>query len=168
MEVRRLRADEADRWRELRLRALKDAPEAFSTTYAEALARSDGAWSEITALFAAGNDRVMFVAEATERLIGCAGAFVEDGAPVVVSMWVEPDHRGRRVGAELLRAIAAWARQRDHSRLRLWVVSDNRAAIALYEREGFRRTGGTQPMPRDHSVVELEMITKLSPPDASE
>ncbi len=168
MEVRRLRADEADRWRELRLRALKDAPEAFSTTHAEALARSDGAWSEITVLFAAGNDRVMFVAEAGGRLIGCAGAFVEDCAPVVVSMWVQPEHRRTGVAADLLRTVGRWARERGHSTLRLWVVSDNRAAIALYERERFRRTGGTQPMPRDHSVVELEMITELSPPDASE
>ena len=163
MEVRRLRADEADRWKELRLRALKDAPEAFSTTHAEALARSDEFWTNQAMLYATGSDRAMLVVQAGVRLVGCAGAFVENGVPTIVSMWVEPERRGRRVGAELLGAVARWSRERGYSRLRLWVVSDNYSAIALYEREGFRRTGGTQPMPRDPLIVEIEMVTDLEP-----
>ena len=57
--------------------------------------------------------------------------------------------------------MAGWARERGHYRLRLWVVRDNRAAIALYERVGFRRTGRTQPLPRSSAVVEEEFVTDL-------
>lgn len=167
MYVRRLRPEQAHSWRELRLRALKEAPHAFGSTYEEERRRAAGLWEERTAAFAAGLERVMFVAEVAGRLVGCAGAMTEDGEPYVISMWVEPAHRGRRLGEELLAAVAGWARGRGHGRLRLWVVRENRAAIALYERVGFRRTGRTQPLPHSSDVVEEEFVTdltELSPP----
>lgn len=161
MYVRRLRAEEAHSWRELRLRALKEAPHAFGSTYKEERRRAAGLWEERTAAFAAGLERVMFVAEVGERLVGCAGAMTEDGEPYVISMWVEPAQRGRRLGAELLATVAGWAGERGHDRLRLWVVRENRAAIALYERVGFRRTGRTQPLRRNSAVVEEEFVIDL-------
>ncbi len=45
MEIRRLRVDEADSWRNIRLRMLQDAPSAFGTTYAEALATPAEEWA---------------------------------------------------------------------------------------------------------------------------
>ena len=42
INIRELAASEWREYRDLRLRALKDSPDAFSATYADAQARSDG------------------------------------------------------------------------------------------------------------------------------
>ena len=45
-EIRRVRADEWEALRDLRLRALADSPHAFATTLAEAERRSEAEWRE--------------------------------------------------------------------------------------------------------------------------
>jgi [ribosomal protein S18]-alanine N-acetyltransferase len=52
---------------------------------------------------------------------------------------VAPKYRGRGVGAGLLVAAEAAARQRGCRELRLEVRQDNAAAMALYESAGYRR-----------------------------
>src|SRR5699024_5249085 len=90
-------------WRELRLRALEDAPEAFASTLAEVLERdTEEHWrAGVTA------PMVPFVAE----LDGAPAAmgrlmWPEDhDAPVeLISVWVAPEHRGRGVGGALVTA----------------------------------------------------------------
>ena len=51
---------------------------------------------------------------------------------------VAPSARGRGVGARLLEHIAQAAAARGCARLSLEVREDNRAAIALYRKQGFR------------------------------
>ena len=59
----------------------------------------------------------------------------------VARLFVSPRGRGRGIGAALLDRAGAWAEERG-GRLELEVVADERShAIALYEREGWRRTG---------------------------
>ena len=162
MHVRRLRAGEFGRWRRLRLAALGDAPLAFGSTFDREQHQPISVWKERTAAFAAGNQRVMFVAEDGGRWIGCAGAVVEGGAPYVISMWVNPAERGRRIGVGLMRAVVGWAIEGGHRRLLLWVTAGNRPALKLYERLGFQRTGRSQPLPHTPSVLELEYVADLA------
>ena len=59
----------------------------------------------------------------------------------VARLFVAPGTRGQGLGAALLDLAGGWAEERG-SRLALEVVADERShAIALYEREGWRRTG---------------------------
>lgn len=59
----------------------------------------------------------------------------------VSRLFVPPPGRGGGLGAELLGAARGWAAERGR-RLVLEVVADERShAIALYAREGWRRTG---------------------------
>jgi len=61
--VRSLRASEFEAWRELRLRALKESPEAFGSSHEVEISRPLPVWRARTAEVAAGGDQVMFVAE---------------------------------------------------------------------------------------------------------
>ena len=54
---------------------------------------------------------------------------------------VDPDWRGQGIGSALLEALAAEARARGYSRLRLDVADQNPRARALYERLGFGAVG---------------------------
>jgi putative acetyltransferase len=54
-------------------------------------------------------------------------------------MYVHPTHRRQGLGQRLLQHLETYARQRDIPRLRLETGIHQQAAIALYQRMGFRR-----------------------------
>jgi GNAT superfamily N-acetyltransferase len=164
MQLRRIRANEAVAWREIRLRALKDSPRTFGSSYAEEVVRTPEAWAESTRRMAAGETIVMFVAEAAGGLVGMAGAYLDpdDGSlPHLISMWVAPEARRGGVGRALVEMVVGWARDGGHPSIRLFVVAENETAANLYRRCGFLPTGRTIPLPRDHTVIEEEMRQAL-------
>lgn len=167
MCIRPLREDEWSSWRDLRLAVLHEAPDVFGSSYEEERTIPDSEWQQRTAAFAAGGDRVMFVVEENGRWTGCAGGVVDwDGTPFVISVWVEPGRRGRRIGEALVEAVADWARRRGHRQIKLLVAHGNAPALALYERIGFRRTGATLPLRNKPAVIQDEMIRELQPEDS--
>jgi len=68
----------------------------------------------------------------------------------VLGMGVAASHRGRGLGAALLRATLDAATASGIRRVELVVRADNAAAIALYERHGFEHEGRL----RDYMVVD--------------
>ena len=162
MVVRRVRSDESPRLRALRLRALADVPSAFGLTLAREEAFPDEVWQERAAGGAAGVDRVTYIAEDGDRWIGMATGLMDAGRRLdLVGMFVEPEARGREVGASLVQSIAAWARGRGATQLHLWVTTTNEPALRLYRRVGFRPTGSTQPLDHTPSLQEIEMVRDL-------
>ena len=161
MEVRRLRADEWERWREWRLTALQEAPYAFGTTYAEAAAYPEEQWRERVTLMATSDDNAMFLAEDGGAWLASSGCYVEDGVPNVFGVWTHPDHRGRGAARHAVEHAVAWARERGHDEIRLYVTDTNTTAIRLYERLGFAPNGTKQPLPSDPSLMESEYALRL-------
>jgi GNAT superfamily N-acetyltransferase len=161
VEIRRVTAAEWRALRDVRLRALADAPGAFGTTHEEAVARPDDWWREWAARSAESDGQSMVLAWDGEEPIGLAGVFATDGgAWQVISMWVEPRARGKRVGHALLDAVVAWARRRDPERtIRLSGTDGNEGARQLYERYGFADTGVSEPLRSNSSLTirELEL-----------
>jgi len=138
ISVRKVRAAEWPLWRELRLAALAEAPDAFTARLDDWRRGGEQAWRERFGLPGACN----IVAERDGRPVGMArGVPDEDGGAWVHSVWVAPDVRGLGVGARLLGAIERWARARGSVTLRLAVLEHNERAIAAYRRQGFTRTG---------------------------
>lgn len=84
---------------------------------------------------------VVLVAVDAAELLGKALVFFRQHSDVarLYSIAVAQHARGRGVAKALLEAAAAAARRRGCQRLRLEVRQDNVAAIALYERLGYRR-----------------------------
>jgi GNAT superfamily N-acetyltransferase len=146
MEIRAVRPEEAALLRDVRLRALADAPEAFLTTLDEALAYPEQVWRERAAT---QPGRVTFIAEepGSDRWWGMVGGLLEtlqaDEPPAVylVGMWVDPARRGTGLGQALVQAVLDWATAQGVGRVELDVVETNAPAITLYERRGFRPTG---------------------------
>jgi GNAT superfamily N-acetyltransferase len=166
LTVRRIRPDEGDVLRDVRLAGLGDSPSAFASTHAAESALPASHWSQRAADTAGGTDSAIFLAVDGEQTIGIVGAFrTELGSPIVRlgAMWTAPAHRGRGVGRRLVGAVREWAGRCDASEVELWVTDGNVAALALYESTGFTVTGEHQPLPSDPSFT-VRRMTRLQQP----
>ena len=103
--VRAVRAGEGPRLRELRMRALADAPEAFGSTLEHESQQPEEHWSEL----AGGGEEVgVYVAIDEESWIGMAAGHWfarERGVVQLWGMWVEPARRGERIGERLAASV---------------------------------------------------------------
>ena len=88
-----------------------------------------------------GTSVSVLVAEADGRFVGSALVFQRRGSRRARLYSIAIDHhaRGMGVGAALLRAAEAAARDNGRDRLYLEVREDNGAAIAMYESRGYVR-----------------------------
>lgn len=144
MEIRPVAPGEGALLREFRLRAVRDAPEAFYFPLAAEEQLTADHWERWATGGADTADRVMFVAVAGGEWLGMAGCSLRaDDSDVLdaTGMWVTPSARGQRIGELLIDAIVAWGRNRDAVRMEFAVTESNAVAIRLYRRLGFEPTG---------------------------
>lgn len=134
-----------ERWREyrtLRLDSLHAEPAAFGATYASASAKPDEFWITRLEDSAADPLRVLLFAEVEGRLVGMIGAHPEEGAVHLISMFVRSEQRGRGIGRLLVEALIEQVRTHNPAtEIRLQVRPSQAAAVRLYERCGFLRSG---------------------------
>ncbi|MEX2457642.1 MAG: GNAT family N-acetyltransferase [Actinomycetota bacterium] len=164
MEIRGIRADEWAALRDLRLRALEDSPDAFSSLLDDERAQPDERWRDLARRGAAGESDSIVVASDPAGLFGMAGAFVPQpgGAAVVWGMWVDPRRRGSGAGGAMLDALVAWAREVPGVRgLHLSVTEGNAPAEALYLGFGFETTGRREPLREGSELSAAEMELSL-------
>jgi ribosomal protein S18 acetylase RimI-like enzyme len=157
--IERITPELAMKFREVRLRALKDAPSAFGSTYASESQFPDSEWIRRARRWS-GEIGIGYLAMDEDEACGIAGAFLLENEVTkanLVSMWTAPSHRQRGVGRMLVNEVAEWARGRGARTLLLMVTSVNEGAMVFYERLGFQRTGRTEPYPNDPAIMEYEM-----------
>jgi len=145
--VRRVTAEEWRSLRDVRLRALRDAPAAFETRYEEARLRPEDWWVDWAARSAAGDAQAMFLAWDGDAPVGIAGTYAEDGDRWLISMWTDPATRGRGVGRALVDAVVEFARAAGSAELLLEVTHGNERAHALYRSCGFEDGEEGEPHP---------------------
>lgn len=163
ISIETLAQDEGARLREVRLRSLRDTPDAFGSTWEEVSQRPLASFSDqlktMKTLVA-----VMKTPEGSRDVGVVRGAPDNDGHNVrwLLSMWVAPEARRGGVGSALIEALIDWARDDGAEGLRLEVGAHNTGAIALYRKHGFRPTGisYTLPPPRSH-ITEIQFELKL-------
>jgi GNAT superfamily N-acetyltransferase len=165
VEIRRVGAEEWGDLRDLRLRALQDAPDAFGSTFAEESIRTDAEWKEWAAALAEGGSSFGAVAVNEGNWVAMAvGAPHRDhaGEAGLFAMWVTPDERQAGVGRDLVEHVVAWARSRDFPMLRLLVTQTNVGAMRLYERCGFTDEGVRLPLREGSDILTMSMTMDLS------
>ena len=146
MNVRQLRRPDAGAYQSLRLRALRENPEAFSASYADEVNRSI---DEVAARVEPAKDGSvrMFGAFENDELAGFVAVLHPQRAKLrhvveLAGMYVAPEYRRRGFGAALLRATISHVRSLDGVRLiRLGVNDHNISAKALYQSVGFENCG---------------------------
>jgi ribosomal protein S18 acetylase RimI-like enzyme len=153
--VRRIGADEADLLRDVRLRALRDAPMSFGSTLAREEGYEPETWERWAADSAGGERQAIFVVEPGA---GMASGVMDDEEPALIylyAMWVAPEARGSGAGRALVEAVVAWATERGATRLTTSVTEGNAAGAALYAAAGFADTGRREPLGHSDAVVAV-------------
>ncbi|MGH2484533.1 MAG: GNAT family N-acetyltransferase [Ktedonobacterales bacterium] len=145
--IRQLDVRDAEGFRTVRLRALREEPEAFGSSYAEQVGRPPSYFEE---RLRPTEQRVTLGAFDGDALIGTVTITQESGAKdrhkgVITTMYVAPEVRGRGVGRALLLAAIERARAMPGvEQIHLGVVARMTAARALYRSQGFV-VYGTEP-----------------------
>lgn len=146
MQIRKLRAEDLEAYRALRLRGLKEFPPAFAESYHEFAGQS------ASALVATLEDprglcHVLGAFGNAGDLVGIVG-MTRDALEkmhhkgFIWGMYVAPEHHGRGIARRLLQAAIAQAREMPGlEQLRLIVGEANAGARALYESVGFQAFG---------------------------
>jgi GNAT superfamily N-acetyltransferase len=139
--------------RDIRLRALADAPDAFSVVLAEAEAYDDDLWRDRLA-----TSNPTYVVREAGSAVAMAGGFAPPDSPVayVWGMWTAPEARGRGHSSALLDRVVTWARDVGRTP-HLHVTDGNDAARRLYVRRGFEPTGTWEPL-REGSPKRVEEL----------
>ena len=135
-------ADDWERWRDLRLSALAEAPEAFCSSLSDWEHQSERAWRDRLT-----NVSTNLIAVLEGEDAGMVSAEASDNEVELIGMWVTPFARGRGVGDDLVRAVINWSLSQQGSKLTLRVLKGNDRAATLYLRHGFefQSDDGTEP-----------------------
>jgi RimJ/RimL family protein N-acetyltransferase len=142
MEIRKIDQKEWQSWKEIRLEALKDAPDSFLSTYEEEVESKDQFWIDQVK----NNDVIIAFVE--NKPVGCCVFSIDKRSrmnhiAVMWSMYVGPSIRGTGSGYKIVRFIQDYGRGKV-KQIHLDCNASNHNAADLYRKCGFR-VYGTKP-----------------------
>jgi len=129
-----------EKFKEIRLEALKNNPEAFGSSYEEEVQRSDERWR----ISLANKNKTVFLA--LDRKIPIAIATISYESMIkmnhlanIYSVYVKPEYRGRAISSKLIKSILADVKKKKRiKKIKLNVVTTQLPAINLYKKFGFK------------------------------
>lgn len=158
--IRSLEPSEWQVLRALRLEALADAPEAFTSSIERERAFAEADWRQRL--------ENLLVAFAGERPVGLVAWWHRDDQPLVAMLgylWVHPDHRGTNAAEQLVAKVRDAVLTTPEARLELDVFASNDRAVRFYERVGFVAVPAVRTT-RPAGAVEQRLLRMQLPVNA--
>jgi ribosomal protein S18 acetylase RimI-like enzyme len=167
--IRPLSEADAPAYQELRLRALREHPDAFTSSYEEDRTKPL-AWTKSRILPSCESPHNFVLGAFVDgRLVGILGMSIEPRVKVrhkgnVFGMYVAPEYAGRGIGQSLMAQCITRARGiAELEQLQLSVTASNERARSFYEKAGFRPFGternatkiGERYFDKCHMTLEL-------------
>lgn len=146
IEIITLRMDRWPEYRALRLRALKDEPQAFASKYEDQLAYPDEKW-QVRIQEALDGKSWMLFAETEGKLVGMAVGFqipedIQTKTANIASVFVVKESRGQGISKNLMTKLEETIKSSGRaSKLKLEVNKDQMPAVKLYESLGYSKIG---------------------------
>lgn len=139
VSVRRIAPEDGLTLRDLRLRSIADAPDAFGQPLDEARGRPEQEWHRSARQSSHGDNRTWLMAETDGRAVGLVqGRKRRPSTLLLFSMWVDPAVRRLGVGRMLIESLERWGHGWDATETILWVYSGNDLGIRFYRDLGFQ------------------------------
>ncbi len=164
VSVRQLSKEDWKLYKSLRLRALRDSPDAFGSSYEREYAFTDQRWIDRIEVKDQVHQAVLLVAEIDGQAIGIASGVVHcagDETAYVYQMWVAPEARAHGAGRTLLERVICWAEELNISAINLDVTLSNTGAVKLYQAVGFVFFGEPKALRPGSSLLTQNMTLLL-------
>jgi len=162
INVRALGEEDWQQYREIRLAALTESPDAFVATSAEEKEYDEERWRDRMRR----SRRLLAERDGVPVGIASLGQSTESDGNVaeLFGLWVSPAERGKGVAWQLVQAGADQAGADGRSHLAYWVGTDNGRAVAFASSFGFRPTDTRRPMrvaSEEDGEEEMAMVLPL-------
>jgi ribosomal protein S18 acetylase RimI-like enzyme len=144
VEIVNLQPSQWEQYKNLRLKALKEEPQAFGSSYEENVNEPGEKWERRLEKALRGEGQWLVFAKRGDELIGMAGAFAkeEKGIVQVSAMYVVREVRGQGISTKLMEElISQIEKNKSIKKLVLEVNPIQESALKLYESCGFKTTG---------------------------
>lgn len=140
LEIIQLRADEWPLYKQIRVEAVTDSPQAFGSNREQQLAHPDSFWQQRLEDAGRGERQWLLFARLGADLVGMIGAYRDENDPreaTVISVYVTPAARGKGISHRLMRAILDELRKAAVHKVWIGVNIEQKAALHLYQKTGF-------------------------------
>lgn len=140
--ISQLNPDRWDEYRQLRLEALKEAPEAFESSYEDVKKEPKIAWGKRLQKARKKEGQIIVFAETNNNLVGMAAAFwgSEDDSAELISLYVNKQHRraglGRKLTETVLKEVASLP---QITKLKVGAYTTQKIVLKLYAKCGFSK-----------------------------
>jgi len=149
--------------RELKLVALRDAPDSFADSLQDTESKPKEYWVELAKSFC--EEHIMLVLEEEGKFVGSVYGLSDsndENVGRVAGLWVYSPYRGRGFGKALLTQVVSWAYARKFQEVRLWAPAKNSNVLGFYHSDGFELTGVRQQTPNPNlEIVEMKRTLSL-------
>ena len=140
--IRKLTTDDFNKWKLLRLEAVKLHPKSFGESL-ENVQQQDKAWFEGSL-----KKGTTFAYEQNGEMVGLIGTYsLQPGnlkhRAALYGLYVKPEHRSKGIASSLVEHIINFTKT-THKQIHLTVTTNNEAATNLYKKHGFTPYG-TEP-----------------------
>lgn len=163
VEITTLQPDDWRQYRDLRLRALKDEPQAYASTYEENAKRPNEFWIERLQDALKEESQWLLFAKQNKDLVGMVGAFARDDqkdTAHIIAVYVVEEARGQGISRKLMDSfIEKIQNNKSIKRLITAVNVEQEAAHNLYRSLGFAEFKKEKMIlgdGKEHEVIYLE------------
>ena len=160
--IRVLGEEDWRRYRDVRLAALEESPQAFTASYAEESGQDENYWRERM------RRSWRFLAEESGRATGVVSLVRSDddhGVGEIFGLYVTPEARNTGTSWRLVQAAADRAKEEGFRQVHYWVGTENARAIAFAANFGFRPSGDRRATRRvdneEFGDQEVAMVLSL-------
>jgi ribosomal protein S18 acetylase RimI-like enzyme len=163
IEIVTLQPQQWLKYKSLRLRALKEEPQAFTSTYEEGVKYPYNFWQERLKQALAGNSQWLLFAKHGDNLVGMAGGYITDekNTAEVVGIYVAKEARGQGISKKLIINLISRIKQNKAvKKLLIGVNPEQVEAVCLYQSLGFKIIGKEKVIFGDckqHDSYEMEL-----------
>lgn len=144
MFVRPIASNDWSAYREARLKALKDSPQAFGGTWEQEALLPKEDWTARAIASESGQSARGFFAIHKDEVCGLIWCLLSDSDPRIAhiyALWTAPSVRGQGAGRALVEQCIAWAKGKGALYIHLSVTNGESPAMQLYKSQGFYPIG---------------------------